>query len=70
MIDYRLVHPGATIAYRLLPKDSPTNPNKVWRAKVIRCDEHSIFVAMDEPDYKGLTEYITYGQVIGVTPSA
>ena len=59
--------PGTIIAYRLLPKDMPINPNKVWRGKVRKVHEQSIQVELLEPGYDGLTETISYEQVIGVS---
>ncbi len=60
------ISPGSTIAYRLKASDLPKNPNKVWRGKVKHCGPTGVLVEMLEPDYNGLTEVVTYEQVIAV----
>ncbi len=61
------IKPGMIIAYRLLPKDMPTNPSKTWRGKVVHCDKENILVEMLEPGYVGLTEVIRYEQIVGLS---
>ncbi len=61
------IKPGMIVAYRLLPKDMPVDPNKVWRGKVVHCNEHSILLELLEPGYSELQETITYQQIIGVS---
>jgi len=63
----RSIKPGMIVAYRLLPKDMPVNPLKVWRGKVMQYNGLSIRVETLEPGYEGLTEIISYEQVIGVS---
>jgi hypothetical protein len=63
------IKPGMIIAYHLLPKDMPINPNKIWRGKVMQYNELSIRVETLEPGYEGLTEIISYEQVIGMSQS-
>jgi hypothetical protein len=63
----RNIEPGMIVAYRLLPKDIPANPNKIWRGKVMQYNELSILVETLEPGYEGLTEIIRYEQVIGMS---
>jgi hypothetical protein len=46
--------PGMIIAYRLLPKDMPKNPNKVWRGQALKCDEQNILVKLLEQGYEGV----------------
>ena len=55
----RSIKPGMIIAYRLLPKDMPVNPNKVWRGKVMQYNEQSIRVETLEPGYEGLVDVIS-----------
>ncbi len=62
-----VIKPGVTVAYRLLPKDIPSDPNKVWRGKVTWCDRDTILVELLEPGFQNLREYITYQQIVGVS---
>ncbi len=57
---------GSIIAYKLKSSDMLLNPNKVWRGKVKYCGTTGVVVEMLEPDYTGLTEVVTYEQVIAV----
>jgi len=61
------IRPGMIIAYRLLPKDMPTNPNKVWRGKVLCCKGDIVLVELLEPGFQNLRENITYQQIVGVS---
>ena len=61
------IRPGMIIAYRLLPKDMPTNPNKVWLGKVVRCEGDILLVELLEPGFQNLQEHITYQQIVGVS---
>lgn len=61
------IRPGMIIAYRLLPKDMPTNPNKVWLGKVVRCEGDVVLVELLEPGFQNLREHITYQQIVGVS---
>lgn len=58
MLTLAQLKPGHVIAYRLLPKDMPLNPNKVWRGKVVRVDNESVLIEILEHGYAGLTEYV------------
>ena len=58
------IKPGTIIGYRLLPKDLPLNPLKVWLGKVLRYNEELILVELLEPGYSKLTEYVTYNQIV------
>jgi hypothetical protein len=62
-----VIKPGVTVAYRLLPKDIPSNPNKVWRGKVVRCEGDIVLVELLEPGFQNLRERITYQQIVGVS---
>jgi hypothetical protein len=64
--DIAKIRPGMIIAYHLLPKDIPLNPNKVWRGKVLRYNEEFILVELLEPGYSGLTEYVAYSQLVAI----
>lgn len=60
------IRPGIIVAYRLRPHDIPANPNKVWRGKVKWANDSAIYVDVLEPGYNGLSEMITYDQLIGM----
>lgn len=60
------IRPGMIIAYRLLPKDMPTNPNKVWLGKVVRCDTDMLLIEMLEPGYRDLREHVYNEQIIAI----
>ena len=57
--------PGMIIAYRLLPEDMPTNPNKVWLGKVLYCKGDFVLLELLEPGFQNLREHITYQQIVG-----
>ncbi len=60
------IKPGTIIEYRLLPKDMPKHPDKVWHGKVLQCDISTLFIESLEPGYCGLTERITYKQITAI----
>jgi hypothetical protein len=60
-----VVKPGVTVAYRLLPEDMPTNPNKIWLGKVVRCEGDIVLVELLEPGFQNLREHITCQQIVG-----
>ncbi len=57
---------GSIITYLLDPEDEPTNPLKVWRGRVKLCDSTHIVVELTEQGYEGMTETITYNQVVSI----
>lgn len=57
---------GVIVAYKLPAKDRPTNPNKIWRGKVIALWEGGVLVEMHEPGYYKLTEYVMKQQIVAV----
>ena len=64
--NFAQIKPGTIVAYKLLPKDIPLHPNKIWRGIVLRYNEELILVELLEPGYSKLTEYITYGQLVAM----
>ena len=68
-IDTGLLHIGSIVLYKLLPCQIPTNPTKVWRAKVVRYYPlvKMCYVEILEPGYAGLHEYIWYEQVVSIS---
>ena len=67
-INYNLLHPGATIGYRLLPTEHPTNPHKIWYGRVIRWHGGTfLLVEVLEPGYKELTEFVRVDQIAAVS---
>jgi hypothetical protein len=61
------IRPGMIIAYLLLPKDMPTNPDKIWLGKVLYCKGDIVLVELLEPGFQNLREHITYQQIVGVS---
>jgi hypothetical protein len=57
------------ISYRLHPKDLPTNPQKIWRGKVIYQDKEGgvLMVESLEPGYIGMKELVKRAQVIDIS---
>lgn len=52
------------VFYHLLPKDKPTNPEKLWLGKVVRYyGGDYLLVELLEPGYESLIEVISRGQV-------
>lgn len=67
-IDYSLLHPGATIGYRLKPSDRPLQPNKIWKGRVIRwLGGTFLLVELLEPRYHNLTEPVKIDQIVAVS---
>jgi hypothetical protein len=64
MINIEKVERGSIVWYRLLPKDLPINPNKLWRGQVEYCGPFGIRVSSLEPGYENLQEWIRYEQGI------
>jgi hypothetical protein len=61
-----------TIYYKLLPRDLPRNPHKIWHGKAIRISidrpgiiDH-IQVESLESGYEGLTELVMLSQIVGI----
>jgi len=54
------------ISYRLYPKDLPTNPQRVWRGKVIYQDKEGVVLMVEslEPGYTGMREMVRREQVV------
>ncbi len=52
------------VAYRLLPKNRPIHPDKLWFGKAIRyCGREHILIELIEPGYEELREIILVRQV-------
>ena len=57
---------GSIVAYRLPHSERPTNPNKVWRGKVVLSNRAGVTVEMLEPGYAGLQEFVLSANIVGV----
>ncbi len=57
---------GDVIFYKLLPKDSPTNPERLWRGRVAKVFSVTdcVEVAVLEQGYEGLTEIVMLSQIV------
>ncbi len=63
---------GAIIHYRLLPAERPSNPNRVWKGRVLHAYLGMTYfldccrVESLEPGYEGLTELVLVSQIMSV----
>ena len=68
-----MLEQGAIIQYRLLPAERPTNPNRIWRGKVLQAYLGMHFmldccrVESLEQGYEGFTELVLITQIIEVS---
>lgn len=63
------IQTGEVIFYKLLPKDKPVLPDKLWTGKVMRCyGRDYLLVELLDPGYDtlGLREIITISQIFKV----
>lgn len=58
---------GEVVVYRLLPKDLPVNPDKLWRGRVVSLSHTSDIALVEslEPEYYELTEFVSFNQIEG-----
>lgn len=75
-INTDLLIPGAEIQYRLLPRDHPTVPGRLWRGKVkyvtrskANKDIGMCLVESLEAGYEEDTEWAIFDQIVSVVPS-
>jgi hypothetical protein len=54
---------GVVIMYKLATSESPVNPNKLWRGKVMCSINGCVLIESLETGYEGLTEWIRIGEV-------
>lgn len=67
-INYSLIRTGSIIGYRLPLSERPTNPNRIWKGRVIHWDGSSLLqVELLENGYHGLREYVNVDQVVAVS---
>ncbi len=70
--DKNMLEQGVIIQYRLLPAERPTNPNRIWKGKVIQTYLGMTYfldccrVVSLEPGYEELTELVLISQIIEV----
>ena len=59
---------GDVIFYKLLPKDSPTNPERLWRGRVAKVYSVTdcVEVTVLEQGYEGLTEIVISSQIVTI----
>jgi hypothetical protein len=57
---------GNVVVYKLLPKDFPTDPDRLWRGRVAKAFSGTdcIEVTVLEQGYEGLTEIIQLSQIV------
>jgi hypothetical protein len=67
-VNIAALQPGCLVAYRLLPHDMPTNPQKLWIGKVVTINwpAQCCYVELLEDGYKGLHEYVYLVQIDGL----
>ncbi len=72
MIEQNILREGAIIQYRLLPAERPSNPNRVWKGRVLRAwiGMHFLIdccrVVSLEPGYEELTELVLISQIVEI----
>jgi hypothetical protein len=54
---------GQHIAYVLLPRDLPTNPDHEYHGIIISIDGNQIHVQLTDPAYEGYDEWIDVKQI-------
>jgi len=72
MIEQSVLREGAIISYRLLPAERPTNPNRIWRGRVLKVwiGMHFILdccrVVSLEEGYQELEELVLISQIVKI----
>lgn len=72
MAEQNTLKEGAIIHYRLLPAERPSNPNRVWKGRVLKAwiGMHFILdccrVESLEPGYEELTELVLISQIVEI----
>jgi len=61
---------GHVVVYRLLPKDAPVHPERLWRGRVekVYSGADCIEVTVLEEGYEGLTEIVMSSQLVYIDP--
>lgn len=59
---------GDIIFYKLLPRDRPTDPERLWRGRVAKVFDVTgcVEVTLLEQGYEGLTEIVMSSQIVQV----
>jgi len=57
---------GSIITYRLPPSARPTDPNRIWRGKVLACYTGGVLVELSEVGYEKMCEYVLATNIVGV----
>ena len=72
MIQQSILQEGTIIHYRLLPAERPSNPNRVWKGRVLKAwmGMHFLLdccrVVSLEPGYEELTELVLISQIVEI----
>jgi hypothetical protein len=72
MVEQNTLKEGTIILYRLLPAERPSNPNRVWKGRVLKAwmGMHFILdccrVVSLEPGYEELTELVLISQIVEI----
>jgi len=72
VIQQSILQEGAIIHYRLLPAERPSNPNRVWKGRVLKAwmGMHFILdccrVVSLEEGYEEFTELVLISQIVKV----
>ncbi len=68
LIDTSHLRTGAIIGYHLPPSEQPSDPNRIWKGRVISWHGNMLLIVeMLEPGYQGLREYVNVNQVVAVS---
>ncbi len=69
-IDRSLLQSGSVIWYRLLPYQLPTNPDRLWRGKILSIGSSIVLVESLEAGYEGLKEFVRFEQIVEIASSS
>ncbi len=69
-LNYRTLQVGKIITYKMLLRDQPKNPNKIWRGCISKVyaseyyhDVVGVSVEILEPGFEGENEIVLYCQI-------
>ena len=68
MMSFNDIAPGTILVYKLRSVDRPTNPDKMWRGKVIQynsCASLAVVTLLEE-GYEGLEDWVWREQIVGL----
>jgi hypothetical protein len=64
-VNIQLLQPGMIICYKLAPSQQPSDPDKLWKGRIMHRFDGGYYVECLESGYEG-RENVFYSQVVGV----